>query len=83
MSLGALPGNIVQFRLTSEGIEALSGLFEGSAFEAQVTEVDQFGIWVHLQDQLVMLLKWPYIAAVTALYEGPIEDRPVRSRIGF
>jgi hypothetical protein len=85
MSLGALPGNIVQFQFTAEGVGVFAGILGRSAasIEARVSGVDQFGIWIHTGENQVMLLKWPYIATVVAEYAASVEEKPSRPRIGF
>lgn len=85
MSLAALPGNIAQFQFTEEGAAIFAGIFgrSSASVEARVSEVDQFGVWIHAGDEQVMLVKWTYIVTVVTKYLAPMESVSSRPRIGF
>jgi hypothetical protein len=83
MSGAILPGDTVRFRLSPEGIVALSVVFEESGFEANVAGADELGVWIDLGDHSAMLLKLQYLATEVVPIPSPPDAGPVMKRIGF
>ncbi|MGH9605323.1 MAG: hypothetical protein ACRD3N_06445 [Terracidiphilus sp.] len=83
MSGAVLPGDTVRFRLSPEGVAALSGVFEESSLEANVAGADELGVWIDLGDQSAMLLKWQYLATAVVPVPPSGRAKPVARRIGF
>jgi hypothetical protein len=83
MSVGSLAGEIVRFRLSLEGRQALDGIFEEPDFEAYVTATDELGAWVDLGDQSALLLKWQHLATIVVSLRLPGSPELVVRRIGF
>ena len=50
MSGAVLAGDTVRFRLSPEGIVALSGIFDEPSFEANVAGADELGVWIDFGD---------------------------------
>jgi hypothetical protein len=83
MSGSLFPGDTVRFRLSPEGVSALSGIFEEASFEANVAGADELGVWIDLGDQSAMLLKWQYLATAVVPVTPQRSGEPVSKRIGF
>ena len=83
MSLAVVVGETVQFRLSPEGLIALAGVFEETAFEAKTVGADDMGIWIDLGADSALLLKWQYLA--TMVVSLPVQESgEIKSgRIGF
>jgi hypothetical protein len=82
-----LQGRVVRFKLSPEGKEALSGIFEKDSMQALVEFVDDLGVWILIgraapgEAHPVVLLKWDYFATAAVDIE-PVVESP-RSSIGF
>jgi hypothetical protein len=83
MSGSVLPGDTVRFRLSPEGVSALSGVFDEASFEANVAGADEIGVWIDLGDQSAMLLKWQYLATAVVPVPQQQGTEPAIRRYGF
>jgi hypothetical protein len=83
MSIVAVSGETVQFRLSPEGVTALTGVFEQPVFEANVAGSDEMGIWIDLGDESAILLKWQYLATMVVSLPVQESDEAKRNKIGF
>jgi len=82
-----LQGRVVRFRLSPEGKQALTGVFEKESFLAFVEVIDDLGAWIVTgrpevgKAHPLMLLKWDYFATAVVEVE-PVEESQ-RQPIGF
>lgn len=82
-----LQGRVVQFHLSAEGRQELSGAVAKDQILGLVEVVDDLGPWILVgkpgvgETRPLMLLKWDYFS--TAVLEiGPKQEEP-KLRIGF
>lgn len=76
-----LIGSYVSFRLSPVGQAAIGGQFETETFQMRVVGVSELGVWLELEDDQCMLLKWAYFSTVVADYQEPGTAEP--RKIGF
>ena len=82
-----LQGRVVRFRLSPEGKQALSGVFEKESVLGLVEIIDDLGVWIVVgrpdegKPYPLLLLKWDYFA--TAIVEIEAVQEIPTARIGF
>ncbi len=76
-----LVGSYASFRLSPEGKTAIGELFVEEPFQMKVVGLDELGLWLELDEEQCILLKWAYFSTVVADYELP--DVMVAKKIGF
>jgi len=79
-------GRSVYLRLSSEGLEALNGIFDGEFIGVYVQWTDEHGLWVVQAEQeegvvTVVLIRWNFF--VTAMLDVVTAPPLAQGPIGF
>jgi hypothetical protein len=83
MSLVEMSGRYVRFQLSSQGIEALGNNLPDASFEAKAMSLDDLGVWIDLDGERSMLVKWQYLATAVVARETDVVEISEKRPIGF
>jgi len=83
MSLAEMPGRYVRFQLSPQGVEELGNDFPDAAFEAKAVSFDHLGVWIDLDGERSMLVKWQYLATAVVAREMDVVEISEKRTIGF